>query len=303
MDFNLNDICIGNAAGTVKTLHEFKSIIKSAVTEVTVGSVTLRAREGNSGQVYYFHPDEKWSINSLGMPNAGMKFYRKTLLPEMKKIAGDAGKKLRVSIAGFSPAEYHVMADDCMEIGVDAIEINLGCPNVWNNNQQKSIASYHPELVTRIMEELTNVNCDLDIKISPVLDYQILHSVIKTIIENKKVTNIVVSNTIPNEKGTTVDGKPALSFNSNNNELGGKAGKALRVYLLDIIPRIDLMLPRSGPKIKAVGGIFDGTDIKAYANIGASSFQVGTAYLEYGNKIFSGILYELVMFEEREKVA
>ena len=69
----------------------------------------------------------------------------------MVKIAHDAGKTLRVSIAGFKPEEYGKLARVILESEADEIEINLGCPNVWNNGEQKPIASFSRELREEIL--------------------------------------------------------------------------------------------------------------------------------------------------------
>jgi dihydroorotate dehydrogenase len=67
----LEKISLGNAAGTIKTLEQVMEACRSAMTNITVGSITLEQRHGNQGDTYYYHPQEQWSLNALGLPNPG----------------------------------------------------------------------------------------------------------------------------------------------------------------------------------------------------------------------------------------
>lgn len=81
----------------------------------------------------------RFSLNSLGLPNPGGRYYEK-YLPEMAKVVHDVNKHLFVSVAGFTPDEYSVLAKIAEAGGADLIELNLGCPNVWAGGKQKRVA-------------------------------------------------------------------------------------------------------------------------------------------------------------------
>ncbi|MDO8691281.1 MAG: dihydroorotate dehydrogenase, partial [Dehalococcoidia bacterium] len=125
-----------NAAGTCKSLDEVKQLSRASTSAIMVGSITLQERAGNSGNVYVAGP--RFSLNSLGMPNPGASYYEKHL-PTMAALAHDAGKPLLVSVAGFTPPEYGELAAVAFDGGADAVELNLGCPNVWQAEQLKPI--------------------------------------------------------------------------------------------------------------------------------------------------------------------
>ncbi len=91
MNLSLEKMPIGNGAGSVKSLDHVARACKGPMTRITVGSITVQPRVGNIGETYYFHPQDMWSLNSLGLPNPGMDAYKK-LLPEMVKMAHGAGK-------------------------------------------------------------------------------------------------------------------------------------------------------------------------------------------------------------------
>lgn len=289
----LKKVSLGNAAGTIKTLDDVQKACRSAMTEITVGSVTLEPRTGNLGEIYYYHPTERWSLNSLGLPNPGLSSYAQ-VLPEMVICAHEVGKRLRVSVAGFSPDEYAILAAKCVESGADEVELNLGCPNVWGSTGQKPIASYHPELTAQILEKVQGEikGAAVAVKISPVDDIQLLTELARVIDESDIVYKVVASNTIPKKERQREDGKSALSFTFDASDTkkkheGGLAGASLLQLSLQTVSTLATLLPEQ--EIIGVGGIFTGEHAMHYWRYGVSGFQCATAFLVYGPKIFSEI--------------
>ncbi|TSC68565.1 MAG: dihydroorotate dehydrogenase (fumarate) [Parcubacteria group bacterium Gr01-1014_56] len=262
------------------------------MTDVTVGSITMEERLGNSGDVYYFHPVEMWSLNSLGLPNLGLPVYLQ-ILPEMRTRVHAAGKNLRVSVAGFSPKEYAILAQQCLESGADEIELNLGCPNAWGRDGQKPIASYYPELTAAILEEVEKAvrPTKVSVKISPVDKLDILEKLANVILDYPFISHIVATNTIPNQERLREDGRPAVSFDSGKH-LGGLAGDPIRNETHRVIDTLRDLLPEQN--FTAVGGIFTGVHALGYLEKDNTvGFQSATGYIEYGPKLFSDIFQEL----------
>ncbi len=289
----MSSIFIGNAAGTVKTPTEFKELLRSAATAVTIGSITMDPRPGNSGETYYHHGPERWSLNSLGMPNQGAEKLA-DWLPELRDLASEARAELRVSVAGFNPQEYAELADICLRGGADDVELNLGCPNVWGSDgKQKPIPSYQPELVAEILARVRKVTpekSNVSVKISPVEEFHKLCLLAKCISQSGIVSRVVAVNTLPNQDREREKGGPALSFNGGN-RLGGLSGRPLKRHGIRVVTVLRGTLP-SHVKIIGVGGIFDGRDVLDYLEAGASGVMLGTAFLEYGTRIFSNVLQE-----------
>src|SRR4051812_14987200 len=109
----LDSLLVTNAAGMVKTLDEARALLTSAVTRITVGSITLEPRLGNIGETYYYSPSRRTAWNSRGLPNPGVEA---TLawLKDFRQECNDADKELAVSIAGFSPPECGKLAGRLM---------------------------------------------------------------------------------------------------------------------------------------------------------------------------------------------
>jgi dihydroorotate dehydrogenase (fumarate) len=312
---SLENLTVGNAAGTIKHLHEVKRACNSAMTRIKLGSISWDERNGNEevvpGGVYYFDERTSTSINALGLPNPGMQKY-KSILPEMLKVAHGAGKNLRASIAGGTPKEFAKLAYECAQCKVDGIEINLGCPNTYVNEVRKPVFSYHPDMAEEVLYEVKyaigNLAVPVGVKISPVMpndSEKRLLRLVNAIVRSGIVSEIVATNTERDQQMTRPDGKPALAFRPSSGgpilHRGGLAGKAIFSKSLPVVRALAQMhLP--GVAIIGVGGIFSGEDLLSYLEAGARGFECATAYLQYGERIFSDILSQAAEYNESAEV-
>jgi dihydroorotate dehydrogenase (fumarate) len=282
-----------NAAGTCKNLEDVKKLSRSATSAIVVGSITMEARPGNEGNVYWSTPD--YALNSLGLPNPGQSYYKQNL-PQMSRISHDAGKPLFVSVAGFEPKEYARLSELAFEGGADLMELNLGCPNVWVGNTQKQIASYDSSLIDEILslvESAVGEGAIISVKLSPFSDPQERVEAVLIIKSYRMVKSVTAINTFPN--ALEYNGlKPAITFGSG---LAGLSGPALRPIALGEVQQLRPLLPDS-TQIIGVGGITRGSDIWKFLNLGASAVQIATRYLDKGERIFSDLLEDLVLFQE-----
>lgn len=293
---DLEKLIIGNGAGSIKLPDQVRRACNSAMTRITVGSITEKPRDGSLGEVYYFHPQEQWSLNSLGLPNPGIVAYRNSL-PIMVKTAHDAGKELWASVAGFSPVEYANMTAACFQAGVDGVELNLSCPNVWSGSEHAQMPSLNPTLALEIISTVgavAGVGRNIAVKISPTADADLLQHLADVIKASKIVSQVTACNTIPNQSGKRVDGKQALAFRSDENDkdvknVGGLAGSGCIEANVHTVKYLRPLLPAE-IKIIGCGGIFTGGDVRRYLSAGADGFQCTTSYLEYREPVFTDIL-------------
>ena len=236
------------------------------------------------------------------MPNPGIK----TLLgwlPRLRSLAARHAIELRVSIAGFSPEEYAELAGVLIRCGVDDVELNFGCPNVWGpDGKQKPIPSYEPELVSEILLKVRAAIptvAKVSVKLSPVEDAEVLLRLARRISETNIVSRVIAVNTLPNQNRTHEEGGPALSFNGGNH-LGGLSGRPLKEHGLRVVKTLRGALPLHIDVIGA-GGVFNGSDMLDYLNAGASGVMIATALLEFGPRIFSSVLQEFAELLGAEK--
>lgn len=278
-----------NAAGTCKTLADMEKLARSAVSAVVLGSITKERRDGNAGDVYWC--GDTHSVNSLGMPNPGAAGTERNL-PQMARMAHDRGKPLIVSVAGFSPEEYGDLAALAHAGGADAVELNLGCPNVWDGGAQKRIASFDTGLMRAVLRRARAAVVDgfpIFVKLSPYSDPQALEEAVR-LVQACGIQGLTGPNTFPNAFAVDERGKPRIS------PAEGFAGYAGRAYKPIALGQVRQYRRHLAPELRiiGVGGIWTGRDVRDFLAAGADAVQVGTAYLERDAQVFGDILAELV---------
>lgn len=285
---------IMNAAGTCKMFagkEGVEELARSATSAVVLGSITMAHRDGNPGTTFYVDPDGRFSLNSLGLPNRGLAWYRE-LFPAVWRTCRAAGKPLIVSVAGFSPKEYAMLAAAAFEGGADMVELNGGCPNVWDGREQKRIPSFDTAMMCDILmhvQDAVGPDARVTVKLSPMSDPHALAALAKTVTLWPVVKGVVTSNTFPNTFAR--DGKAAaISVGSG---LAGMAGPALKPIALGQVRQLRALLPPSIAVI-GVGGIGTGGDVRDFIAAGATAVQIGTALLRHGPRIFERLIEEFM---------
>ncbi|WP_210493376.1 dihydroorotate dehydrogenase [Patulibacter sp. SYSU D01012] len=275
-----------NAAGTARTLDEVARLARSAVAAVTVGSYTLGERAGNGGEVYASR--EGYAVNALGMPNRGAAQLREEL-PRMAELAHAGGKPLVVSVAGFAPGEYGELAGLAAAGGADLVELNLGCPNVWDDGAQKRIASFDPALVAASVAAAADASVPVGVKLSPLADPVLLAEVAAAV--GASTARFVVScNTFPNGLALRPDGRPALDV-----RFGGVSGGAMKPIVLGQVAQLRAALPHA-VDVVGVGGVRRGSDVHDLLQVGATAVGLATAFWDRGEDpaVFGDLLADWV---------
>lgn len=273
-----------NAAGTAKSADDVARIARSPVAAVTLGSITSEPRDGNAGEVYASRGS--YAVNALGMPNRGAAFYRDAL-PGLAASAHDAGKPLIVSVAGFSPDEYGALAVLAADGGADLVELNLGCPNVWDGGEQKRIASFDPELVARSLEAAAGAGAPVGVKLSPLSD-PVLLAEVAAAAAGAGARFVVSCNTFPNGLTLRPDGRPAVDVG-----FGGVSGAAMKPVVLGQVAQLRAILP-STVDIVGCGGVRSGQDVRDLLAVGAAAVGLATAFWDRGEDpgVFADLLAE-----------
>lgn len=273
---------IMNAACSVaKSIDDVKALADTRVGVVLVGSITVAPRSGNPEPRW--HAGEGFALNSFGMPNEGMEFYR-IHLPEMIAIVHAAAKKFALSIAGFSTAEYVSLAQLADEAGVDLLELNFGCPNVNIDGKQKSIVSFDTESLDEIIQAVSEVTkTPLMVKVSPYSNPAELARVAETINGSKKVAAVVTTNTFPNGY-LTENAEPILA-----NTFGGVSGAAMKPISLGQVRQFRNVLD-DNIAVVGVGGIESSEDAQQYFDAGAEIVQCATLIVRDGHQAIDRVV-------------
>ncbi|MDB5167632.1 MAG: dihydroorotate oxidase [Candidatus Saccharibacteria bacterium] len=265
---------MNGACNIAKTIDDVKEYAKTSVGAITVGSITVQPRDGNAEPRWFV--GDGYALNSFGMPNGGIEFYRENL-PEMIHLAHDADKKLSLSIAGFSTDEYVQLASMAESAKVDLLELNLGCPNISVDGVQKPIVSFDREKMIEIINAVSAVTViPLMVKLSPYSNPAELKLVADVLTKSNKVSAVVTSNSFPNST-MNVDGKPVIVA-----EYAGFTGHSFLPIGLGQVKQFRSILPESIQVIGA-GGIETKADVELYKQVGASGVQATTLIVRDGH--------------------
>ena len=117
---------VTTASGTFGFGLEFTDFLNlDHIGAITVKGTTLKPRPGNKGQRVVETP--AGVLNCVGLENPGVEFFLKETLPQLRKVTKTP---VIVNIDGDSAEDYGTLAEMLDVGGVDAIELNISCPNV-----------------------------------------------------------------------------------------------------------------------------------------------------------------------------
>jgi|GEM_PF-2151069 len=294
MTIALDELRLMNAAGWIKEDGpDFRKLLNSAVTEITIGSITHQERTGNTGTNFYVLEDGT-GVNSVGLKNPGL---RKThlSLASMIELIRAKKKRVRLSIAPIQLWELENLAQLGKCHGVDTLEVDLSCKNVHDGDGQHIAAAENLDLTRQALQIVKSVwkSGELAPKLLPYEDLEFLIAMMELMNEELRPgDSVVLSNTEPGYCPCDPTGKPYLRAITPDGKIvhtGGKSGTQAKGRNLRNV-RIARRHLRQNLTVTAVTGIRSGQDICEYNEGGAQVFQVGTEYFKDGDpQVFSHI--------------
>ena len=200
-------------------------------------------------------------LNSIGLENIGLEEFVSTKLPLLKNYK----TKIIVNFFGNTVSEYAQMAAALSkEDRIDALEMNVSCPNVDEGGLQ---FSSNPVVLKQVVEAVREVSKKfLIVKLSPnVTD---ISQLAKTA-EDAGADALSVCNTFLGMKIDVKSGKPYLA-----NLTGGLSGPAIKPIALNMVYETarTVQIPVFG-----IGGISTCDDALEFLMAGAKAVQIGTA--------------------------
>ena len=221
-------------------------------------SVTPAARRGNP------HPRVAETpcgmLNSIGLENAGIDHFLAHEWPELR----DEPCAVIVSVAANAAEEYAGMCAKAQAAGgVQAIEINLSCPNVEEGGRTFGV---DPRAVEDILRRCrAETDAFLIAKLTPNADpVAIAEGAEKGGADGISLINTLIGMAVDVERR-----EPLVSMGT-----GGLSGPAVKPVALAMVYRVcrATSLPVIG-----IGGISTGRDALEFLLVGATAVQVGTA--------------------------
>ncbi len=278
------------AAGTAGTLDELSDVLDlSRIGAVVTKSITQQPRDGNSTwRILESRSGGGGMLNAIGLANIGIDRFVADVAPRIPFVP----TRVIASIAGFSIDGYIAVAAQMDEIdGIDAVEINVSCPNVHGGVEFGSDPKLLAELVTALRPVLSRTR--MLIKLSPISCGPVsLAEIARAAIEpGSRLSSgegpgapggpnsrpgadaLCISNTTPAMAIDVRTRRPRLS-----NITGGLSGPAIHPIAVKLVHDVHRAIAKAtATPIVGIGGVLHWEDAAEFILAGASAVEMGTA--------------------------
>lgn len=220
---------------------------------------TLKNRDGN--EYPRMAETDSGMLNAVGLQNKGIDYFIEHIYPEIK----DYQTQLVMNVNGSTVEDYIELAEKVNELDkINAIELNISCPNVKEGGMAFGVTCPGAEMVTREVRKVYHKT--LIVKLSPnVTDI----SEIARAVERQGADAVSLVNTF---LGMAIDAEKRIPKLSTIT--GGLSGPAIKPIALRMVWQVSnaVKIPVVG-----IGGIMNANDAIEFMLAGASVIQVGTA--------------------------
>lgn len=281
LELNSPIILLSGCVGFGEEYTRVKGFSNKDAGAVCLKGTTLQPRLGNKPHRIFETPSGM--LNAIGLQNPGADYVINKILPNLNKTE----TKFIINISGSTIEEYGKVAKKFDDSDIDAIEINISCPNV----KEGGVAfGNDPDMSFKVVEICRkNTSKPLITKLSP-NQTDIAYSAKRCIEAGSD--GLAVINTL---MGMTIDidkRKPII-----NNNQGGLSGPAIKPIALLKVHQVYRVAKKHNIPIIGQGGITTVNDAIEFLIAGASAIGIGTA-LFYNplicKKINSGIASYLI---------
>lgn len=279
MRVHIGDLVLENpvmvASGTFGFGEEYEGLMDvRALGAIVTKGISLEPRAGNSAPRTAETPCGL--INSVGLQNPGLKGFVEEKLPWLRTVP----PKVVVNILGDSIDEYANLARELDQVqGVDALEVNISCPNVEHGGMSFGADAKVARQVALAVRKATTK--PVLVKLSPNVT-DIVH--IATAVASADVDGLTLINTISAMAIDYATGKALLG-----NVTGGLSGPAIRPVAVRAVFEVyrACRIPLVG-----CGGISSWQNAVEFMRVGASAVQIGSATFRSpatANKVLEGL--------------
>ena len=264
MNVNIGALKLKNpvltASGTFGYGEEFADFIDlSRLGGFIIKGTTLNHREGNPYPRMIETPSGM--LNAVGLQNKGVDYMIEHIYPRIK----DAGSEVIVNVSGATVDDYVAVCEKLAPLdAINAIEVNISCPNVKQGGMAFGTSCSGAAEVTRAVRRAypKNVIVKLSPNVTSIAD-------IAKAVEAEGADSVSLINTL---LGMSIDverQRPHLSTIT-----GGLSGAAVRPVAVRMVWQVAhaVKIPVVG-----LGGIMNGRDAIEFMLAGARAIEVGTA--------------------------
>ena len=246
------------ASGTFGYGKEYSEFVDlNRLGAVVVKGISLKPMKGNP--VPRICETPCGMLNAIGLQNPGLRDFITKQLPYLRQFR----TRIIVNILGNSVDEYIELAERLEAERVDAVELNVSCPNVKKGG---IVFGTDPKIFRELIERVRQrIRLPLITKLSPnVSDIKLFAK----IAEDAGSDVISLINTITGMSIDVRSGKPRLA-----NVTGGLSGPAIKPIAVRMVWECYKTV---GIPIIGMGGIISAEDAIEFMLAGASAVAVGT---------------------------
>ncbi len=261
MSLNSPIILLSGCVGFGEEYTRIKGFSNSDVGAVCLKGTTLEPRLGN--KLHRIAETPNGMLNAIGLQNPGTNAVINDIMPGLNKKE----TKFIINISGSTVEEYGEIAKHFDDSDIDAIEINISCPNV----KEGGVAfGNDPEMSFRVVEVCRkNTTKPIITKLSP-NQTDIAANALRCIeagSDGLAVINTVMGMAIDIEKK-----KPVIGNNQ-----GGLSGPAIKPIALLKVHQVYQVSKSHNVPIIGQGGIVSANDAIEFIIAGADTVGIGTA--------------------------
>ncbi|MBQ7286397.1 MAG: dihydroorotate dehydrogenase [Candidatus Gastranaerophilales bacterium] len=249
------------ASGTYGYVDEYEDFIDlNKFGAISTKGITLEKRPGNSGDRIF--EVTNGMINRIGLENVGIQSFLLDKLPKLRQ------KKINfmLNIAGSTTEDYERLAAIANEYEIEALEVNVSCPNVKQGCLEFGL---NPNALFELTKKIRQkYHGFLIVKLSPnTQDIKPL----ATAVEQGGADCISAINTL---RGLGVKVDLVNNKFVKKTVQGGLSGACIKPVALYMINQIKQVVKIP---VIAMGGIMNLNDLLEFMAVGADAFQIGTA--------------------------
>lgn len=276
-------ILASGTCGFGRELSEYVDLSK--IGGICSKGLTLLPRIGNEG--CRVAETASGMLNSVGLQNPGVDYFIDNDLSFMASL----GCKVIVNAAGHSISDYIQMVSKLAAYPnqIDAIELNLSCPNV---KEGCMIFGSSPQTIFDLVSELRSMTAiPLWVKLTSNTN-SISEAALAA--QEAGADAVVAINTL---LGMAIDRKTRRPILTNNT--GGLSGPAIKPVAIRMVSECfkALKIPVIG-----CGGIMNAVDVVEFLIAGASAVEIGTSTLIHPASCET-ILNDLVSYMKEENIS
>jgi dihydroorotate dehydrogenase (NAD+) catalytic subunit len=251
------------ASGTFGFGREYSEYIDiGELGGISVKGLTLEPRKGNKPPRVAETP--AGMLNSVGLQNPGVHSFIEKELPFLREYGKKHGVRILANVAGSNIGDYKEMVRILSGTDIDAIELNVSCPNVKEGGISFGSTEQGIYVVVNAVRPLCKK--PLIVKLTPnVTDIKVIAKAAR----DAGADALSLINTLVGMSIDVNSRRPVL-----RNNTGGLSGPAVKPVAIRMVweaaNAVDI-------PVIGMGGVMSGDDAAEFMLAGASAVMVGTA--------------------------